>query len=284
MERAHRLRELAAKVGFTEGPVWTGTQLLVTSISRGKLYEIPLDGGEPSERFETGGGPNGAACGPDGSVYVAQNGGHVITMLEEPVIPPGIQRCGPGGTSYRLSDGLQAPNDLAFAHDGALWFTDPHPRLNRDVPGPGRVWRLAPGAEVPERMLDDRPHPNGLAFSADGSTLYLVETVPRHVLAFPVGSGGRLGEPVVVARFDGEPDGMAIDAEGSLYVACHHQQDAIVICEPDGAIRRRIDLDGMFPTNVCFAGADLQTLVVTAPKGGRVIAIDVDVPGLAIPA
>jgi gluconolactonase len=283
MPSTPRIRELAARVGFTEGPVWDGSRLFVTSISRGKLYEVPLDGSEPHEAFDLGGGPNGAAAATDGSVWVAQNGGHIITSLPEPVVPPGIQRCANGTVSYVATEGLQAPNDLAFAPDGALWFTDPHARLDRGTPKPGRLWRLPPGAATPELMLDDRPHPNGLAFSADGSTLYLVETIPRHIVAFPVGSGGALGAPEVVVRFDGEPDGMAVDSQGGLYVACHNQDDALMICEPDGAIRRRIALEGMFPTNVCFAGDDLMTIVVTAPKGGRVIAIETDVPGLAIP-
>ena len=276
------IRQLAAKVGFVEGPVWTGERLFVASISRGILYEIPLAGGRAVAVAELTGGPNGSAQAADGSIWIAQNGGHVIRQLSDPVVPPGIQRWSDDGVGYVVRSGVQAPNDLAFGPDGALWFTDPHPRLSFESPKPGHLCRLDPGATVPDRVLSGRPHPNGLAFSADGQTLYLVETIPRHVLAFPVIDGRTLGEPANLVTFDGEPDGIALDSDGRIYVACHGTDDAVMVCEPDGAIVERIALEHCFPTNLCFAGADLRTLVVTAPPGGRVLAIERDSPGLRI--
>jgi gluconolactonase len=254
----------------------------VTSISRGRLYEIPLDGQDPAEVAETGGGPNGAAALADGSVWVAQNGGHVITELPEPVVPPGIQRIENGEATYVADTDLQAPNDLAFGPEGELWFTDPYPRMIRDDPVTGRIWRLDP--QTGEKLLvsDALHHPNGLAVSPDGSELFVAETIHKRIWRFPISDAG-LGDGTLFAQLEaGEPDGIAFDAEGRLHVACHVDYDGIVVLTPEGEVAETIELEGAFPTNVCFAGDDLRLLVVTAPKGGRVIGIDRDVPGLPL--
>jgi gluconolactonase len=277
------IETLAQKVGFTEGPVWTHDgRLLVTSISRGRLYEIPLDGKEPRQIAETGGGPNGAAALADGSVWVAQNGGHVITELPEPVVPPGIQRIENGEATYAADTDLQAPNDLAFGPGGELWFTDPYPRMIRDDPVTGRIWRLDP--QTGEKVLVNGAlyHPNGLAVSPDGSELFVAETIRKRVWRFPI-SDTSLGDGTLFAQLKrGEPDGIAFDAEGRLHVACHGDYDGIVVLTHEGDVAETIDLEDAFPTNVCFAGEDLRLLVVTAPKGGRAIGIDRDVPGLPL--
>jgi gluconolactonase len=278
-----QVRELAAKVGFTEGPIWTGDRLLVTSISRGKLYEIPLDGGDPLEVAEPGGGPNGLALGPDGAVYIAQNGGHVITELAEPVVPPGIQRWDGTTVEYVATEGLQAPNDLAFAPDGSLWFSDPYPRLDRAAPTPGKVWRLEPAGGRLELMVDWALQPNGVAISPAGDALYLVETVLKRIDRLPLTADGCGPSEPFLTLERGEQDGIAFDVEGNLYMACHHDDDAINVCDRDGNVTERIELDGCFPTNVCFAGPDLTTLVITAPKGGRVLAVEREIPGVPLP-
>jgi gluconolactonase len=279
------MRELASKIGFTEGPVWTGERLLVTSISRGEIYEVPLDGAAAHAVGSTGGGPNGTALLSDGAVLVAQNGGHVITQLPEPVIPPGLQRwTRDGSVEYVLSEGLQAPNDLAVAPDGAVWFTDPHPVLDRETPRPGRVWRWDPSEAEPELRLDGRPHPNGLAFSPDGDALYIVETVPRYLWRYPLRENGRqLGDGELLCTLDGEPDGVAVDVEGRVAIACHLTDEAIVVCSPEGELLERIDVEGAFATNLCYAGQELTLLAVSAPRGGRVLGFEREIPGLPLP-
>lgn len=274
------LVEIASGVGFTEGPVWTGDKLLVTSISRGKIYEIPLRGGESRELLTTLGGPNGAVIGPDGALWIAQNGGHVITQLPEPVVKPGIQRWDGTDLDYINEENFQAPNDLAFDKYGHLWFTDPFPRPEaKDV---GRVWTYDTEKKQFSLQLSNLNVPNGLAMSPDGDMLFIDETVPRHLLKVRIDEGGVASQPEVIANFDGGPDGMAIDVEGNVYVACHQDVSAVVVCAADGAIRERIEVPDGFPTNVCFAGADMSTLIITSAKGGKVFSLQRNVPGLSM--
>jgi gluconolactonase len=275
------MRLLAEKVGFTEGPVWTGERLLVTSISRGRLYEIPWDGGMPTTVCETGGGPNGAAIAADGSVWITQNGGHVITQLAEPVVAPGIQRWDGDVVTYAVTGEFRAPNDLTFHPSGSLWFTDPFERMSREEERPGRVWRHDPTAGTTSVAAESGWHPNGLAFSPDGATLYVTESTARRVMSYRV-EGGLLSEPTPLATLAGEPDGLAIDAEGGLWIATHEQDNAVVRLDSSGKLIERIPTEGMFPTNVCFAGAGETTLVITSPIGGRVYALDVGVQGAAL--
>jgi gluconolactonase len=74
---------------------------------------------------------------------------------------------------------------------------------------------------------------------------------------------------------------MAFDSAGRLWVAAS-EGDAIVVFESNGSIRHVLDMGPSFPTNLCFGGSDLTVLVVTAPKGGRVLAADVECPGIAL--
>jgi gluconolactonase len=273
------MRELAEKIGFTEGPVWTGDRLYVTSISRGHIYDVAMDGSGAKLLFETGGGPNGAAMAPDGSLWITQNGGHVVPERPEPIMPPGIQSLRSEVLSYELKGEFQAPNDLAFSPQGDLWFTDPFAPLSREHCGVGFVWKYSPATGDLRRVIETTGHPNGLAFSPLGDALYVTETVRRRVIRIDLHEGEPSSGPAPILDLDGEPDGMAVDVQGDLYISVHDPDNAIIHCDGSGFVVERIAADGMYPTNVCFAGQDLQTLIVTSPRGGRVYALDRDVPG-----
>src|SRR5262249_37456772 len=129
---------VATGIPFSEGPVWCddGT-LVVTSVAAGALYRVwPAE--NRAELFATTlGGANGAALVADGSILVAQNGGMDFTHLppglfgdlaEAVPTPGGLQLASPSGdVSYLALDGLLAPNDIAIAANGDVYFTDPGP-------------------------------------------------------------------------------------------------------------------------------------------------------------
>jgi gluconolactonase len=275
---------LAQGVGFTEGPLWTRDgRLLVVAMSRGLVLEVDLGGDGVVGSIETGGGPNGLAEGPDGAVWVAQNAGAVRPSRSPRRVAPGLQRIDGRIVDDLPVPGALAPNDLTAGPDGRIWFTDP------GVPGAttrGRVCALDPTSGQVAVLLGDLDFPNGLAFGPEGDVLYLARTeegrVTRHRW-----DGARLSWAGVAATLPaGGPDGIALDVDGRLYAAAP-DADAVFVFEPDGRLRRRLEFaEPTFPTNLCFAGPDLDRLVVTAAKGGRVVVLDsaaTSAPGLVLP-
>ncbi len=266
-------RVVASGIGFTEGPLWLpGGDLLVVSMSRGLVYSLRLDDTAKIITFETGGGPNGLAVDKDGTVVVAQNGGALFAGRSKRPVRPGIQLIRSGEVVDEVVTGCLAPNDLAFAPDGTLWFTDPGnstdpsfaPRVSRYDFATGRM----------DTVVTEAKFPNGLAFGSDGD-LYLADSTTDEILRFSVGPDGASRRSVYCIVPDGgNPDGIAFDANGSLYVAAF-ETDEVVVFDRGGALSRRIHMgDRSRPTNLCFAGDDLSTLVVTLASGGRVVALD----------
>ncbi|GAA4878963.1 SMP-30/gluconolactonase/LRE family protein [Actinomycetospora straminea] len=271
-------RVLAAGIGFTEGPLLTSDgRLLVVAMTRGLVVEIDLDGGVVGTT-EVGGGPNGLAEGPDGTVWVAQNGGSLRSSRSARSARAGLQQVVGDDVRDVCVPGARAPNDLAVGPDGRIWFTDP------GLPGDtGRLCALDPTDHVTTTVLDDLTFPNGLAFGPGGDVLHLADTdhgtVTRHrwVDDRLVADGRSADLPA------GGPDGLALDADGRLYVAAP-AADAVFVFAPDGRPDGVIDFpEPTFPTNLCFAGPALDLLVVTAAKGGRVLVVDrgIRTPGLA---
>lgn len=275
-------RELAAGMGFTEGPIAYQGDIVFTSINRGKLYRVGLRDSEASEFVETGGGPNGLAMGSGGEIFVAQNGGQIIPTKSGIRRAPSIQAVSAGRTTRLISDNnYYAPNDCAFGPDGRLWFTDPYGSTIATERKPGRVWALNVATGEVELIADDLSHPNGLAFGPDTRELYVAETLRQRVIRLTRSAVGWRNNGVFATLPVGEPDGMAFDTVGRLWVAAS-KGDAIAVFAPNGSLAHVIDLGPSHPTNLCFGGPDRETLVVTVPKGGRLLATEVSDPGLAL--
>ena len=147
---------LAEGLGFTEGPVWLDDhRIALTSISHGCVYIVDPSGAA-IERIQTGGGPNGLACGVSGTLFVAQNGG---AFGASGPAQPGVQVITDGRVEY-LVTGLGAPNDLMFGPDGRLWVTDTRSEIDPMTPDdglPGHVWSVDVGTGQTELILARRP-------------------------------------------------------------------------------------------------------------------------------
>ncbi len=275
---------LASGIGLTEGPLWTSDgRLLVVSVSRGHVFEVGLDGGGARPIAETGGAPSGLAEDAGGAVWIAQGGSHLRTG-EAAYVPGGVQRLTGDRVAMIASYGLHAPNDCVVGPGGRLWFTDPRGPALHGTPEPGRVWSLCLGEDGPVLAAEGVFFPNGLAFAPDPSVLYVAETATRRLLRYSC-RDGELGPAHTLAELtDGHPDGMAVDADGNILVA-GTTAGAVIVLDPGGTEIERVDVGaGSMPTNVCFGGPDLATLFVTAAKGGRVLALERETPGLPLPA
>jgi gluconolactonase len=275
---------VASGIGFTEGPVWTHDgRLLVTSMSRGLVFEVALDGAPARPLIEPGGGPNGLAEDADGVLWIAQNGGTILASRSQRPVRPSLQRWDGGEVEDLAVDGLDGPNDCVLAPDGRIWFTDPRGRASAEGAQPGRLCAYDPASGALTVLRDGLRYPNGLAFGLDPADFFLAETLSRRILRFRVGADGALSEPETFAELPvGEPDGIAFDVRGRLHVAAT-TADCVVVLDADGSLAETLELGPSFPTNLCFGGPDGRTLLVTAGKGGRVLAVERDVPGLPLP-
>jgi gluconolactonase len=282
---------LASDLGFTEGPIVLSTgEIVVTSISRGKLYRINPDGGG-SLMIDLGGGANGAAVDADDTIYVAQNGGR--WAANGPQWPPtsvgGIQVVRAPYDSWEwLTREPIAPNDLCFGPDGMLYVTDPTRSLNLED---GRIWRVDPTTGGTELLASVPFFCNGIAFDADGH-LYVASTHEALIYVCDVESGTLTPPKVAIDLKHRWPDGMAFDSVGNLVIGAVHAgglgvnstggQAAIETWTVDGErIDEYIPGPGDHFANICFDGKG--GLIITASDHGEVLLVpDWGDPGLPL--
>lgn len=245
-----KIELLAHGLGFTEGPVaLPDGRVALTSISHGCVYVLGPDGQQ--ERIETGGGPNGLTAAPDGTLYVAQNGG---IWGGSSKVPAGVQVIADGRVDY-LVDGLGAPNDLMFGPDGRLWVTDTMGEFAFDRPQdgtPGQVFSIDVGSGAARLELAEGPvFLNGLAFSPDGTELFVTATLSAELLGYRVTDDGLVDRRLVTTfRAGANPDGMVL-VDGGLWIALL-AGDRIDLVDLDGATLDSVALpQGSLPTNVC---------------------------------
>jgi gluconolactonase len=261
MSQATQTPELVTtNLGWPEGPtVQPDGSLVFVESYRSQLTVVGKDGKARMLAY-TAGAPNSCVLGGDGALYVCQNGGTVGPWRAVEMSVPSIQKVRPGGTAEILCtevEGikLNGPNDLVFAGDGRLVFTDPG-TYNPANPDPSYIFALAPDGTPSVVMTFPKPvFPNGVAVEADGSIVW-DESYTGHVRRKrPNGKVEDLG------RMPGENpilDGMKIGADGRLYVT-DLVGKGIHVVRPDGKVDGFIPVGGA-PTNCAFDG---ETLWVT---------------------
>ncbi len=170
---------------------------------------------------------------------------------------------------------LNAPNDVVVRHDGTIWFTDPLYGISTDYEGgiqtseqPPALYRLDPATGDIRVAAGDFDGPNGLAFSPDGTRLYVSETGdqshddPRQCIrVFDVDEAGGLtggGEFHRIAP--GYCDGMAVDADGNVWSSA---ADGVHCLSPDGELLGKLRLPWRVG-NLAFGGAALNRLFIAA--------------------
>jgi gluconolactonase len=264
---------IASGLAFPEGPVWRDGAVDFVEVEGGRISRWRE--GTVSMIAQVGGGPNGATVGPDGALYVTQNGG----MTRETRVTPGIVRVDSDGVvevvATRVAGHeLDGPNDLAFGPDGRLWFTDPRgaadPARNQQ---PGRIFALDVRSGEGELIAELEPvFPNGIAFLADG-TLVWTESFSRRV----VGLADGRPETIVELPELHFPDGLCVGADGLLFVATTFAH-CVTVLDGDRIVDQLHCGDGMV-TNCCFGGTDLY---VTESRHGTLWRFALGVEGLAL--
>ncbi|HKX44015.1 MAG TPA: SMP-30/gluconolactonase/LRE family protein [Burkholderiaceae bacterium] len=304
-----KIREVARGLQFPEGPIaMDDGSVLLVEIARGTLSRVTPDG-RIHVVADLGGGPNGAAIGPDGAVYVCNNGGFRWgTEIDGTFRPIGQAENYSGGRIERvdlntgrfdrLYDtvdglGLRGPNDIVFDAHGGFYFTDLGKVRETEIDR-GGVFYGRPDGSAAHAIARPVMTPNGIGLSPDGQTLYYAETEGARVWAYDIAAPGQVrklpwpslnGARMVTASPGGHWqrfDSMAIDAFGNLCVATL-LHGGISIVSPDGGATHHVPLPDRFTTNLCFGGRDRRTAFVTLSGSGRLVAIDDwPVPGLKL--
>jgi gluconolactonase len=303
---APAITELATGLQFPEGPVvMPDGSIVITEIKSGTLARVQPDGAGAVERFaDLGGGPNGAALGPDGFLYVANNGGFLwsefngitipVDMETRSNEPPGftggwIDRVNPETGErtvlYRECDGweLRGPNDLVFDHDGGFWFTDFGKSQPRSTDKGFLHYARADGSFI-ERVPFAMYGPNGVGLSPDESRLYVAESMTGRLLGWDLTAPGRVAapQPEVIDATKSHFDSLAVEESGKVVVAAIGH--GLCVLEPDGSGHEYMEMPDPMTTNVAFGGPDRMTAYVTLSGYGRLVSLAWPRPGLPLVA
>jgi gluconolactonase len=267
------IERIAGGLGFTEGPVWRGTDLLFSDIPNKRIVRWRRLSEGPELTTYARGMSNGLTLDRQGRVLAAEHDGRRVTRVAD------------DGARTVLAEQFQgkrlnSPNDIVVKSDGSIYFTDPPYGVRPSTPGvprPAEWWtKPIPGKEQPchgvyrlaadgtlQLLVDDFALPNGLAFSPDESVLYVDDSAHKHIRAFTVRSDGTLtGSRVLLdmaSEDPGVPDGLKVDRHGNVFCT---GPGGVWVCRPDGALLGRIVLPEL-PANLAW-GDDGSVLFLTA--------------------
>ena len=299
------IRTLATGLLVPEGPIaMADGSVVLVEIERGTLTRVTADGAV-EVIADLGGGPNGAAIGPDGKCYIANNGGCFAFDNSMGINLPGpvpdtwtggsIQRVdlatGESEVLYTESSGrpLRAPNDLVFDHHGGFWFTDHGVRLERTSDRTGLHYAKADGSSCTEAVFP-LDAPNGIGLSPDGTALYAAETHTGRVWSWAVTGPGEVNAANPINPGGGELlhgasgavlfDSLAVDGDGWVCVGTLGD-GGITSISPDGSVVEHTPLEDLLVTNICFVGTEPRA-ICTMSGTGQLVEIPWPRPGLAL--
>ncbi|PIB42102.1 gluconolactonase [Pseudomonas sp. 2822-15] len=262
-----KVERLGGGLRWAEGPAWfaDGRFLLFTDLPNDRIMRWDEATGVLGVFRQPANQANGMTRDRQGRLLVCEHGGRRVTRTEY------------DGSITVLADSfagkpLNSPNDIVVRSDDSIWFTDPPFGLISDYMGrqgtpelPANLYRLDADGTL-HCVAEDLEGPNGLAFSPDEKTLYLVESRarPRRIVSYSVDSQGCLSQRrELIDAGSGLPDGLRVDVDGNLWCgwgAPEPGMDGVRIFAPDGTVIGHIDLPERC-ANLCFGG----------PRGNRLL-------------
>jgi gluconolactonase len=250
-------------------------------ISHEKIVTKVTPDGKASTWAETG-APNGHKILADGTHLICDGSRHALLHLDA-----AGRELKPAATE---SDGepLRAPNDLTLdVASGGVYFTDP---AKSNATNPDGSIHYLDSHGVCHTIARRMAFPNGIVIRPGGKEILVAESQRNRILAFPAVAVGKLDEPRVLidlprkgpGQITNEPDGIALDADGNLFVA-HYGMRQVQVVSPEGKLLRSYPGGNLTTSNVGFAGPDMDRLYVTGGEPGALFRLDLPgVKGLTI--
>ena len=253
---------------WTEGPAYfpAGRHLVFSDIPNNRMMRFDECDGSVSVFRHPANYANGNTVDRQGRLVTCEHGGRRVVRTEH------------DGRLTLIADQykgkrLNSPNDVVVRSDGSIWFTDPPYGILTDYEGHksesevggNYVYRVDGATGEVRVVANDFIRPNGLAFSADESRLYIVDSAggdhPKHIRVFDVGADGTLtGGQVFADCTAGRFDGMRFDDAGRLWAATDEGVDCL---DADGTLIGRIKVPEIC-SNVVFGGAKRNYLFICA--------------------
>ncbi|WP_321893087.1 SMP-30/gluconolactonase/LRE family protein [Paraburkholderia tropica] len=266
-----RVERLWTGCRWAEGPVWFGDAgaLYWTDLPNERILRWDEASGQVATWRYPSDKANGLTRDREGRLIACEHGARRVTRTEY------------DGSITVIADRydgkpLNSPNDVVVASDGAVWFTDPPFGLVSDYMGqvstpdlPANIYRVDPQSGVVECVMGDVEGPNGLAFSPDERTLYVVASRarPRTIMAFDVHERRVLKNGrVLIDAQDGTPDGFRVDVDGNLWCGWgtgSDELDGVRIFAPDCTAIGHISLPERC-ANLCFGGRHKNRLFMAS--------------------
>ena len=294
--------EITTGLQFPEGPVaMPDGSVILTELFASRLTRVAPDGTKTTVA-EINGSPNGLAVGPDGALYLCNNGNAFTPLNMGGLLYPGpfdeskyiggrIQRVDIAtGTVTDLythcgDTQLRAPKDIVFDKHGGFYFTDHGTRSERSADRTG-IYYAKPDGSFIEEVAFPTDGPNGIGLSPDEKTVYWAETHTGRVYQRAITSPGKLAPPDASTVLCGLPgyqllDSLAVDGDGNICVATI-VNGGITVISPQGEVLQHIAVDDRITTNICFGGPDYQTAYITASSTGRLLAMKWPYKGLKL--
>jgi gluconolactonase len=269
---------------ITEGPVWTGEEILFTHIRRSRILRYDPKTKAISVWRENTNRTNGLCFDAQGRLFGCCSGGRAIVRFDA------------DGKTTVIADKLDGkrlntPNDLAVDRKGRIWFTNPVNEGNWDKTEVREledqsVLRADPqpdGSYNVVRATFDNTQTNGILVSPDQRTLYVAESsyktgVNRELRAYPIKEDGSLGSYDTLFSWGEDArgvhrgiDGMCLDAEGNIIATAGYEVSGagpmLYVFSPSGRVLETHPIGCNRPTNVCFGGPDMTTVYVTSTNG-----------------
>jgi len=288
------VQEIVNGLRFPEGPIaMPDGSVILVEIARGTLTRV-WDG-KTEVIADLGGGPNGAALGPDGAVYICNNGGSKHYEKRGLLIPGGAADDYLGGSIQRVEletgkfdtlytdcndNMLSGPNDIAFDETGGFWFTDYAKFYDRTRDLGGIYYARPDGSEIKE-VVFPISDPNGIGISPNGKVLYAAETNAGRLWAWNITGPGELellptparGRLVTGSKELQMFDSLAVDADGNVCVATLLNGGISIVSPDDGSVTH-VPTGDPLTTNICFGGNDLKTAYITLSGTGKLVSAD----------